>query len=147
MIWLGAGDLAYPSLVLYQAEQDYRQHFAQVYCRGTIKTFDGIEVRFRRQQFGHCFFESVNSKDDTFSPQRAERIDWIKAALQDSNAELRLGWDNKKKRAANDRRVVIVVGDYVVIIRIYGEKKAEFVTAFVAGQRTIKQIRTNPIWT
>jgi len=26
------------------------------------------------------------------------------------------------------------------------DKKAEFVAAYVAGQRTIKQIRTNPLW-
>jgi len=139
--------LAYPPLVQYQTEHEYRKHFERVYCRGTIRTFDSIEVRFRKHQFSHCFFESMHSKDDTFSAQRAERIDWIKAALEDRNAELRLGWDNKKKRAANDRRVAIIVGNYVVIIRIYRSNRAEFVTAFVAGQRTIKQIRTNPLWT
>ena len=139
--------MAYPPLVQYQTELDYRRHFERVYCRGTIQTFDGIEVRFRKRMFDHCFFESVTTKDDTFSTRRAERIDWIKAALQDASAELRLGWDNKKKRAANDRRVVIVVGNYVVIIRLYRADRAEFVTAFVATQRTIRQIRTNPFWT
>lgn len=138
--------MVYPALVHYGTEQEYRVHFERVYCRGTIRTFDGIEVRFRKGMFDHCFFESVQRKDDTFSPRRAERIDWIKAALLDANAELRLGWDNKKKRAANDRRVAIVVGDYVVIIRIYKPGKADFVTAFVAGQRTIRQIRSHPIW-
>jgi hypothetical protein len=139
--------LAYPLLVHYATEQEYRAHFDRIYCRSPIQTFDGISVRFRKSQFYHCFFESVNAKDDTFSPRRAKRIDWIKAALEDPDAELRLGWDNKKKRPANDRRVAIVVGNYVVIIRIYRSKKAEFVTAFVAGQRTINQIRTNPLWT
>ena len=84
-----------------------------------MQTFDGIEVRFRKQHFDHCFFESVVTKDDTFSQRRAERIDWIKAALEDPNAELWVGWDNKRKRPANDRRVVIVVQNYVVIIRVY----------------------------
>ncbi|MEN8131268.1 MAG: hypothetical protein ABFS45_13955 [Pseudomonadota bacterium] len=139
--------MAYPPLVHYATEQEYRVHFERVYCRGPIQTFDGITVRFRKDQFYHCFFESVNTKDDTFSPRRAERINWIKAALQDQNAELRLGWDNRKKRPANDRRVAIVVGNYVVIIRIYRRKSAEFITTFVAGQRTINQIRTNPLWT
>ena len=139
--------MAYPPLVHYKTEQEYRQHFERVYCRGSIQTFDGIGVRFRQRMFSHCFFESVIDKDDTLSTRRAERIDWIKAALQDNNAELRLGWDNKKKRAANDRRVAIVVGSYVVIIRLYRPDKAEFVTAFVAGQRTISQIRRNPLWT
>tara|TARA_R110002074_G_scaffold349634_1_gene520345 strand:- start:134533 stop:134949 length:417 start_codon:yes stop_codon:yes gene_type:complete len=137
--------LPYPALVHYQTELEYRQHFEQVYCRDTIQTFDGIQVRFRKDMFDHCFFESVVSKDDTFSPQRAERVDWIKAALQDNTAELREGWDNKKKQPAKDRRVAIVVGNYVVIIRIRGNK-ADFVTAFLAIGRSIRLIRQNPIW-
>lgn len=135
-----------PPLVQYQTELEYRRHFERVYCRGTIQTFDGIAVRFRKIMFDHCFFESINTKDDTFSQRRAKRIDWIKAVLQDSNAELREGWDNKKKQAAKDRRVAIVVGNYVVIIRIRGNK-ADFVTAFVAGGRSIQKIRANPVWT
>ena len=139
-------NLAYPPFVHYQTRLEYRDHYERVYCRGPIHTFDGLSVRFRKSQFAHCFFESVTSKDDTFSPRRAERIDWIKAALDDGNAELRLGWDNRRKRAANDRRVAIVVQDYVVIIRIVRQARAEFVTAFVAGRRTLRMIRTNPLW-
>lgn len=138
--------MPYPLLVQYQTELEYRRHFERVYCRGLITTFDGIQVRFRRNMFDHCFFESVNTKDDTFSQQRAERIDWIKAVLQDNNAELREGWDNRRKQSAKDRRVAIVVGNYVVIIRIRGNK-ADFVTAFIAGGRSIQKIRTNPVWT
>ncbi len=139
--------MAYPPLIHYRNEREYRAHFERVYCQGPIQTFDRIKVRFRKRQFDHCFFESVVAKDDTFSQPRAERIDWIKAALEDANAELRIGWDNKRKCPANDRRVAIVVRNYVVIIRIYRRLGAEFVTAFVAGQRTITQIRTNPLWT
>jgi len=139
--------MAYPPLVNYQTEQEYRDHFERVYCKGPIQTFDNIEVRFYKRQFDHCFFESVKSKDDTFSQRRAERIDWIKTALEDSNAEHRVGWDNIKKRPANDRRVAIVVGNYVIVIRIYQLDRARFVTAFVANGRTISQIRTNPLWT
>ena len=135
-----------PALVDYSTELEYRQHFERIYCRGAIQTFDGINVRFRKSMFDHCFFESVSSKDDTFSQKRAERIDWIKAVLADRNAELREGWDNKKKRSAKDRRVAIVVECYVVIIRIRGNR-ADFVTAFVAGSKTIQKIRTNPLWT
>lgn len=138
--------MAYPPLVHYPTEQEYRAHFEREYCHEAIKTFDDIQVRFRKSQFDHCFFESMHSKDDTFSPQRAERIDWIKAALEDPNAEHRLGWDNKKKRPVNNRRVAIVVNNYVVIIRLYRVDRAEFVTAFVADQRTISKIRSNPIW-
>lgn len=138
--------MACPPLVQYGTEREYRAHFEQVYCQGPMQTFDGIMVRFRKQQFDHCFFESVVTKDDTFSQRRAERIDWIKAALEDPNAELRVGWDNSRKRPANDRRVAIVVQSYVVIIRVYRKQRADFVTAFVAGRRTIQQIRTNPRW-
>lgn len=144
---MGVGSLAYPPLVQYGTEQEYRNHFEREYCRGPIATFDGVQVRFRKGMFDHCFFESVVIKDDTFSNRRAERVDWIKAALQDPNAELREGWDNKKKRPAKDRRVAVVMGSYVVIIRIRPNNKADFVTAFVATGRTINQIRTNPIWT
>lgn len=138
--------MAYPPLVHYENELEYRRHFERVYCRGSIETFDAIKVRFRKTMFDHCFFESVTSKDDTFSHQRAERIDWILAALQDVNAELREGWDNKKKRNVKDRRVAIVVGNYVVIIRIIRCNAADFVTAFVAEGRTIRKIRSNKIW-
>lgn len=137
-----------PPLVIYNTEQEYRDHFERIYCQKTITTFDAIEVRFRKRNFDHCFFESVTNKDDTFSKQRATRIDWIKAVLEDSNAELRQGWDNKRKKTAANRRVAIVLRSYVVIIRINNERtRGEFVTAFVAEGRTITQIRTNPIWT
>ena len=139
--------MALPPLVPYSTQAEYRTHFEKFYCRGPITTFDGIQVRFRKKQFDHCFFESVDTKDDTFSPQRAERIDWIKAVLQDPSAELRVGWDNKKKKPSKNRRVAIVVNSYVVIVRIYGNgTRAEFVTAFAAGQSTIRQIRSNPLW-
>lgn len=140
------GSLDYPPLVQYSSEQQYRTHFERVYCRGAIATFDGVAVRFRKTQFFHCFFESLVAKDDTFSQKRAERVDWIKATLQDPTAELRVGWDNQKKRPAKDRRVAIVRGNYVVIIRLRG-RKADFVTAFVAEGRSIAKIRTNPLWT
>ncbi|MEJ2407622.1 MAG: hypothetical protein P8171_25855 [Candidatus Thiodiazotropha sp.] len=137
--------MALPPLVQYQTELEYRQHFEREYCRGTIETFDGIQVRFRKGMFDHCFFESVNAKDDTFSPRRAEQIDWIKAVLQDPTAALREGWDNIKKQPAKDRRVAVVVNSYVVIIRVRGQR-ADFVTAFVATGRSIAKIRTNPLW-
>lgn len=137
--------MAYPPLVYYEKEKEYRAHFERVYCQGPIQTFDKITVRFRKRDFDHCFFESVHTKDDTFSIRRAERIDWIKVALEDTNAEHRVGWDNVRKRPFTDRRVAIVMGNYVVIIRIR-DPKADFVTAYVADGGTIGKIRTNPQW-
>lgn len=138
--------MAYPPLVHYVTEQEYRDHFERVYCQAPIQTFDGIDVRFQKRQFDHSFFESVNSNDDTFSIQRAERIDWVKAALEDPGVELYLGYDNKKKKPAKDRRVAIVMGDHVVVIQVYRAGRARFITAFVAGRRAIYKIRNNPVW-
>lgn len=139
--------MAYPPLVRYATVAEYRAHFERVYCQGPLATFDGIQVRFRKRQFGHCFFESRTAKDDTFSPRRAERIEWIKATLEDPAAELHVGWDNRRKAPATDRRVALVVGNYVVVIRLIGDKtRAEFVTAFVAGAATVAKVRSNPPW-
>lgn len=112
--------MPYPSLVRYEAEEEYRQHYEQIYCKGPIKTFDGITVRFDKSMFDHCFFESSrrDTNKDTFSVKRGERIDWIKAALQDPSSEKYVGWDRKKKRYNNKRRVTIVMGNYVVIIQL-----------------------------
>jgi len=139
--------LAYPPLLKNRTTDQYRAFYESTYCRGPITTFDGIKVRFRKRDFNHCFFESVQKQDDTFSPKRSERVLWIKAALQDQNAELRVGWNNREKKPAPDRRVAIAGHDYVVVIRLTGEKEAQFVTAFIADQDGLEKIRTNPRWT
>ncbi len=126
------------------------------YCRGALQTFDSISVRFRKEDFDHCFFESSrrNRIKDRFSQARATRIDWIKATLKDNGAELYVGWDGKKKRYDTHRRVAIVVKNYVLVIHITGEGKANFVTAYVADTigtperpiTTLDQIRRSPKW-
>jgi len=142
--------VAYPPLVQYATEQDYRSHFERLYCCGALQCFDGIAVRFRKTDFDHCFFESSNRDGvkDEFSTLRAERIDWIQAALQDGQADLFVGWDGKKRRYDPGRRVTLVMGNYVVVIRLTGQQKARFVTAFVAdSQRTLNRIKKGPRWT
>ena len=139
--------MKYPPLLKAKTATIYRSYYESNYCKGVIETFDGIKVRFRKRDFNHCFFESVKRKDDTFSVKRAERMFWIKAALQDPSAELRVGWDNRKKRPATDRRAAIVMQNYVVVIRIIGQDKGQFVTAFIANQNALSKIRTNPKWT
>lgn len=134
----------YPPLLQDKTPAEYRTFFEATYCHGPVITFDGIAVRFRKRDFNHCFFESVIEKDDTFSPERAKRLLWIKTALQDPDADLYVGWDNKKKCLAHDRRVAIVVQNYVVIIRFTGPKAAVFVTAFVAGEESLRKIRMSP---
>jgi hypothetical protein len=139
----------YPPLLRFETEQEYRTHFERVYCRGTLACFVGISVRFEKNDFDHCFFESSNrdGAKDRFSQPRAERMEWIKAALQDGRADLFVGWDSKRRRYDYGRRVALVMGNYVVIIRMTGCKKARFVTAFVAdSQRTLDRIKKSPRW-
>ena len=143
----------YPPIVKYASMDEYRRHFEDVYCQWPILTFDNIAVRFRKKDFDHCFFESVQAKDDTFSPKRAERIDWIKTALEDPNSERYQGWDKKRKRYDSSRRVTIVMGNYVVVIELIRANTANFVTAYVADtldedgkSSTIEKIKKSPKW-
>jgi hypothetical protein len=97
--------------------------------------------------FDHAFYESTLVKDDTFSLKRAQRIGWIKAALEDPKSERYLGWDKRKKRYDRKRRVALVKGNYVVVIGISSKGKGRFITAFVADSRkTVNLIRQNPKW-
>lgn len=147
--------MPYPPLVNYPSEGEYRNHFDMEYCRGPITTHDGIEVRFRRRDFNHCFFETVHSKDDTFSRKRAERISWIKAALQDASADQFQGWDKKRRRYDTNWKVILVQGNYVVVIKMKSASKADFMTAYVADtpappgrMSTAEMIRNlSPRWT
>lgn len=114
-----------------------------------INCFDGIAVRFRKRDFDHCFFESSkrDGVKDQFSNVRAERIDWIKATLQDDQADLFVGWDGRRKRYDHGRRVALVMEDYVVVIRLTGRRAARFVTAFVAdSRRSLERIKASPRW-
>jgi hypothetical protein len=140
--------VAYPPLLKMATEADYRRHYEKKYCVNPIFTFDGISVRFRKQRFGHCFFESSkrNTIKDMFSVIRAERMDWIEQALNDPNADLYVGWDKKRKRYDPQSRVSVVVGNYVVIIRIKSANSAEFVTAYVADPPTLAKIKSGPKW-
>ncbi len=143
------GNLAFPPLVEFKTEAEYQNHFYQVYCKNPITTFDNIKVRFRKRQFKHCCYESTkrNKRKDLFLVKRAEKIDWIKATLQDSDASLYDGWDSKKKVYDGSRRVAVVKGNYVVIIVFTNEKTADFVTSFVADTpETLRRIKLSPKW-
>jgi len=139
-----------PQLVHYQTEVEYRNHYEDKYCRSSIYTFDGFRIFFPKQQFDDAFFESANrlKRDKSvFSRRRAERMDWIGAALQDSTAELYAGWDRDKKMVNYNRRVTLVYGDYVVILNLNLKKSsAIFITAYIADAGTITKIRGGPKW-
>jgi len=140
--------LSYPPLIRGKAPSEYRSFFESNYCITPVKTFDGIEVRFRKSDFNHCFFESVHAKDDTFSPMRAERLLWIKATLKDPDSERYVGWNKKSKKYDRNRRVTLVKENYVVVIALTGNRKADFITAYVANsEETLRKIRSSPKWT
>ena len=137
------------ALVTYATEVEYRQHFETKYCQGPLATFDGYLVRFRKDQFDHCFFESSqrDGSKDAFSPLRAERMDWIAETLADPTAQLKTGWDSKKRCYNHDRRVALVKGNYVVVIALTTGKKATFITAYVMDTpRSLQKLAAAPTW-
>jgi len=146
---VGVGDMP-PQLIHYATEVEYRQHYETNYCRKVIYAFGGMRVFFPKKQFDDAFYESANRRardKSMFSLQRAERIDWIRAALQDRTADIFAGWDRNKKGVNRRRRVTIAFGDYVVILQVNPKRSsATFVTAYVASPATIQKIRGGPRW-
>lgn len=115
------------------SEQELRDIWKTEYCNQQIFTFDGVRVHFYEDMFNHCFYESADrlAKDKSIlSLNRLEKILWIKATLQDPDAVLKFGWDKDKNIHYTDRRVAIVKGNYMVVIRFTGVLKAKFVTAY-----------------
>jgi len=142
--------MGYPSLVNFNDENECKQYFKQTYCEEPIVTHDGIPVRFIAEDFEHSFYESSNwNQEDKsiFSNKRAERIDWIKEALQDEKGEFHPGWDKKKKKYNHLRRVILANGNHVVVIQLQKNGKARFITSYPADSpRTLSQIKNSPEW-
>jgi len=141
-----------PPLLKLEGEDAYRQHFVRTLCRAQIETHDGIRVYFSANAFEHAFFESSDRRgaDDVFSLNRAERMDWIAAALADPNALCCQGWDKNRQCYTPKRRLTVVVQDFVIVLQLStkrdGTLKANFVTCFKAENSIIK-IRQSPRWT
>jgi len=139
--------MIYPPLIKYASEGEYYRHYIERYCKRQIYTFDDIRVYFSKDQFKDAFFESssrVERKKDFFSFKRAERIDWIEVALSDKSSEIYSGWDRDKRIYTVKRRVILVHGNYVVIIQMKKDKTAFFITAYIAGENTLKKIKNSP---
>ena len=138
-----------PDLLILSTIEEYKKYFVDKYCKKEIITFDGIYVKFYEDQFEHAFYESSNKKKrdkDVFSIDRAMRMDWIEYVLQNPKVELHLGWNRDKKVYNKDRRVAIISPeDYVVIIRLNGNNKAKFITAYHADN-SADEIRKMPLW-
>ncbi len=142
------------ALTVYTTPAEYKQHYEKHYCQEKILTFDGIRVYFRQTKFGHVFYESSakDGKKDQFSKTRAERISWIRATLENPKAELYQGWNKDGKVYDSTRRVSVVYGDFIVVIRMNKTDSqgkpltADFVTAYVADKGSIKKIKGSPKW-
>ena len=129
----------------YYSELDLRKIWKEEYCLKEIFTFDNVKVAFYEDMFDHVFFESANRvrKDKSIlSYNRLEKIYWIKETLQDPDSILKKGWDTKNKEYFKNRRVSIVKGNYVVIIRFTGLLKAKLVTAY--EKENIENILNSP---
>lgn len=146
--------MTFPALVFYETSHEYKEHFKSVYCRNEIYTFDGIRVYFKEDKFNHSFYESPlrdGKKSSQLSVVRAQRINWVKYVLENSSAELYQGWNKDVKRHEPDRRVSLLLDNYVVVIefslKLDRTLKANFVTAYVLnGEYTIKKIKECPAW-
>ena len=114
-------------------EEELREIWKTEYCNAPIVTFDRVSVKFYEDKFNHLFYESENRKlkdKSILSYNRLEKIYWIKDTLQDVTAILKKGWDTENKEYFKNRRLAIVKGNYVVIIRFTGKLKASIVTAY-----------------
>ncbi len=126
-------------------EAELREIWRKEYCVKEIITFDRVAVKFYEDMFDHAFFESANRiKNDKsiLSYNRLEKMLWIKDTLQDPDAILKKGWNKDKKEYYTDRRVAVVKGNYVVIIRFIGSLKAKFITAY--EKNDIRNILSSP---
>lgn len=143
-----------PAFVHYDTPAEYKQYYIKHYCREKIFTFDGVRVKFEQSQFAHAFYEASkkDGKKDNFSLERARRIDWIKATLENPKADIYQGRDKRTNLYNNNRRISVVYENFVVIIDITkkGAAKnpisAKFVTAYPADQYAIAKIRNSPRW-
>lgn len=138
--------MAYRKIKSYKlTEDELRKIWREEYCEKHIYTFDNVLVKFYEDMFDHVFFESSSRKikdKSLLSLNRLEKIYWIKDALKDPDAILKKGWNSKKKEFYKDRRVAIVKGNYVVVIRFIGLLKAKLVTAF--EKNDIENILNDP---
>lgn len=143
--------MAYKKIKSYNyTEDELRIIWSNTYCEKPILTFDKIEVQFYSDMFDHCFYESENRREkdkSILSLNRLERIYWIKEALEDPDTIRKQGWNSKRKQYDSKRRVTLVKGNYIVVIVIYAEKKARFITAYEVNiEENLRKILRSPDW-
>lgn len=132
------------------SEDEMRRIWQEEYCQQEIYTFDQILVKFYPEMFDHCFYESANRKakdKSILSLNRLEKLFWIKTTLMDSSAILKQGWDRQKKQYDDTRRVAVIKGNYIVIIKIFKKGEARFITAFeMNNEDNLEKLLNGPNW-
>ncbi len=139
-----------PPLLNLPNEGSYLNHFNRVYRprASSIVTFDGIVVKFSRENFYHAFYtESIRGSGvkDTFSFGRAERMDWIRYVLASDSMELyrRVMTSRKIRRISLEASTPYAV---VIELRNNNANIAGFVTAYIPGPRALANMKSNPRW-
>jgi hypothetical protein len=130
----------------------YRQIYVDRYVHAEVRDWAGRRIRFHATNFNHAFSESNNYRleagghDVDLSLTRAERIFWIRLALQGEDVcidvlsqERRDGRGQLKRR----RTLVVLDNNYVVVLEPCTEAGFEFqfITAFVADRSYMERIR------
>ncbi|MGV0005172.1 MAG: hypothetical protein ACNYPG_00820 [Candidatus Porifericomitaceae bacterium WSBS_2022_MAG_OTU9] len=141
-----------PELVYYQSEQEYRNHYRHTLVNNVISTHDGIRVYFSMDSFNHAFYKSKYGGEsrNVFQESRAVRIDWIRPSLEDGEAMLFQGWDNKAETYNPTRIVSLAYGNFVVVTqcRLKGQNLvAKFITCYDADDYPVIKIKKSPKWT
>ena len=125
--------MAFPDFVEYATEEEYREHYRRCYVnQNVIVTVDGIPVRFFAEVFDHAFYKASDrnrSEKDTFAPERAKRIDWIRFAIEEGGRVEYFEWTDDR---GCERRELLIGGSYLVVLQFRGKTRdwAKFVTAF-----------------
>lgn len=141
-----------PTLKNFSSEAECKQYYIDNYCHAVIHTFDGIVVRFYEETFEHAFYTRTEKRwravKDHFAVERGERIDWIKAVLEDPSIIPRKGYDKAKRTYDNSRRVTFLSpNNYVVVIYINNNGEGKFITAFVVDNAdTAQKLSKAPLW-
>lgn len=137
----------YPPLVCDKIEDEYESHYQNIYCREGIRTFWGMRVVFPKDRFHHLFYESskkLPDHKDRFSKDRAQRINWIAAALRDDDAEIFYGWSSEKKCLDKTLLVFVVQFNYVVVVKMKNWYSGRIVTAYLAKPPALHNIKSGP---
>lgn len=137
----------YPPLLSNKTESEYESHYLNIYCREGIRTFWGMRVVFPKDRFQHLFYESskkIPDHKDTFSEDRAKRINWIAAALHDEDAEIFHGWDSSRRCLDKSLLVFVVQFNYIIVVRMKDWSSGRIVTAYLAKPQTLHKIRSGP---